>query len=747
MPDNPVLRLKMVATREGVKGRGKSEDDIYPEFRARQRALFDTFAELLSDRSERVRWFSGRTLFWVKMADSSLATSWTPKDLLSRDLGIAFAAPWHGGYAVEVPLSCRTALLQRIKNPGSIAQRVDISRIAAVVPLQEAVAAEDLTPTWRAAAADERGRRQFVAYLAPFVNPEARGEVVDRLGTSGLALLISSAPQASLLTSESAEGAIDFPAVAGGTIIAVGDARASLLARAKASMQKGNYPRLVAAVAEKAELVQLVGSGTIVRWDPIAPLVGIPPGDGPEPEPDPDNPLPPTVPTVGEVDGGITARRYGPDVAWRAPAFLPRPALDHNHANCVAGVLREAEDWNNHLDITSYPVRLGDVPVVPRNDFVGSWDMAGLIAYLDRTIAANRDTKVWNISANMPAGCDRMRVSEFGHQMSRLARKHSVLFVISSGNRPGEAEERIAPPADAEAAITVSGRLHNGDGRVGEPCHISRVGLGPEEMLKPELSWFSSQRLLGGRQGIASSFAAPLVSRIAAHTWANLKQPTPDLVKALLINAADQQDFHYRTGYGSPISPVRPWLSGDNAVIFCWQQSIVEKRNYYWSGIQLPPSLTRGGKFKGRVKLVAILAPVTHALGTNYASTRIEATVQYRTNSNKWERLVGSMSLETPEGVARTEDAKWQPIRVYSQHFPRGKTFGQNELRLRARLFWRDRYLYPGGTEAWPVTATFVVMLESFDADHRVYDEFVAAMGTQVEAAVIEPVIETDVEG
>ncbi|KPF82731.1 hypothetical protein IP70_19930 [alpha proteobacterium AAP38] len=372
--------------------------------------------------------------------------------------------------------------------------------------------------------------------------------------------------------------------------------------------------------------------------------------------------------------------------------------------------------------------------------------MPGLLAYLDRVIAAHPDTKVWNISANVPAACDRMRVSEFGHQMSQLARKHGVVFVISSGNRSEGTEERVAPPADAEAAITVSGRLHDEVGRVGNPCPISRVGLGPEGMLKPELSWFSRQRLLGGRRSTASSFAAPLVSRIAAHTWANLRQPTPDLVKALLINAADQEDFHYRTGYGSPISPIKPWRSSDNAVIFCWQQAIVEKRNYYWSGIQLPPSLTRGGKFKGRVKLVAILAPVTHAMGTNYASTRLEATVQFRTNAGKWDRLVGSMELETPEGVARTHDAKWQPIRVYSQQFPRGKTLGQNELRLRARLFWRDRYLYTGGTEDWPVTATFVVMLESFDAEHRVYQEFVNGMGQLVETAVIEPIIEQDVE-
>jgi len=44
--------------------------------------------------------------------------------------------------------------------------------------------------------------------------------------------------------------------------------------------------------------------------------------------------------------------------------------------------------------------------------------------------------------------------------------------------------------------------------------------------------------MLGGVTKPGSSYATPLVSSLAAHAFAALRDPTPDLVKALCINAA-----------------------------------------------------------------------------------------------------------------------------------------------------------------------------------------------------------------
>lgn len=738
----------MVAKQEGVDGRGKHEGQVRPEFATRRTALTAALAELLKADSARTRWFAGRALFWVEMEEKSIATTWTPKDLFSRDLGIAFAAPWYSGYAVEIPLRAAGPLLARLRAPASAPQRVDISRIVGIRPLHEAVAGDHLTSAWRAARPDEQGYRRFVASLAPFVDRDARAALVGDLQASGLALSVSRTG-ANLLLSSAPPAGDQVPAVAiGGTAVVPAPQAGDVFDRLREAFMRGEYPRPIVAVRNEQDLADFVASGRIVRWDPIAAPEAIAPGAGPEPDPDPDHPLDASFPVVGLVDGGVTARRYQHDIAWRAPSFLEPGILDHKHANRVAGVIREAEHWNNQLDIPAFPCRIGDVAAVPQVGHGGAWDMAGFLRYLANTVAVHPDTKVWNISANLNTPCDAMRVSEFGHQLSIISRRHGVLFVISSGNRGGQADEKIAPPADAEAAITVSGRSHDGNGAVAGPCPVSRVGLGPEEMLKPEMSWFSHQRILGGDLEVASSYAAPLVSRVSAHTWVKLRQPTPDLVKALLINAADRADFDHRVGYGSPIRPAEPWLTGDNAVIFCWQQTMLTKKAYYWSGIRLPPSLTVGGKFRGRARLVAILAPVTHMKGTNYASTRLEAALQYQDGRGRWERLTGSVDLNTDEGTARRDDAKWQPLRVYERRSKQGITLGRGDLRVRARLYWRDQFMYPdGATDTWEVPVTFAVMLEASDADARVYDQFVTAMGTDVETAVIEAEIEQDVDG
>lgn len=733
-----------MARKESVPGGGKDASKITDQYEARRQALIRHVSELLDPSSRRTRWFADHALFWVGMDPLSLAPTYVPSDLFHTDIGIRIVAPWYTGYVIEIPLARRDALLQRLRAPSRIEQRVDISRIDDFRPLHETIAADELRTAWSAAAlAGDGATPSFVVSLAPFDDVGARDALIDTLGE-----WLAAMPTLRLGTSLSFERS-DQPVVsaeARGDDVSTPVVRQPLLNQLRESYRTGRYPRVQLSAPSFEALIEGSGRGVIVRWDPVTPLSPARPGAGPDPELGREVAL--NEPIVGHIDGGLTALRYLPAVAWQEDPFLPGMPLDTNHGNCTAALLVEAHGWNNELILPTLYCRLGVVPAVPRDAYAGPWDIGALVAFLDRVVGAHPDTHVWNISANLRHACDRHRVSEFGHQLSMLARRYGVLFVVSTGNRSAEDEELIAPPADAEAALTVAGRLNDVLGYVGDPCPISRVGLGPDDMLKPELSWYSVVRLVGGRFGRASSFAAPLVSRLCAHTWHRLRQPSSDMVKALLITAADGGGHHYRLGYGSPTHPHLPWETDDNAVIFCWQGTMTEKLRYYWSGIEIPLSLRPSGRFRGRVRLVSILEPATHMRGTNYTSTRLEAALQYQDGKRAWKRLAGSLPSETAEGVARTEDAKWQPMRFYDKECPRGVTLGSPELRLSARLYWRDRYLYPHlDTREAEAKVTFVVMLESFDRDARVYEEFVDAMGAHVERAVIEPDIEIHGEG
>src|SRR5260370_19163741 len=88
-------------------------------------------------------------------------------------------------------------------------------------------------------------------------------------------------------------------------------------------------------------------------------------------------------------------------------------------------------------------------------------------------------------------------------------------------------------------------------------------------MLKPDVSWFSQVRMLGGVVGTGSSYPTTLVSSLAAHTYSNLREPSPDLVKALLINAAERNEHDAKLGCPPGLTRhEQPWLANERRACF-----------------------------------------------------------------------------------------------------------------------------------------------------------------------------------
>jgi hypothetical protein len=78
-------------------------------------------------------------------------------------------------------------------------------------------------------------------------------------------------------------------------------------------------------------------------------------------------------------------------------------------------------------------------------------------------------------------------------------------------------------------------------------------------MLKPDLSHFSHVRALGGMITKRSSFSTALTSPLAAHTMQRVREASPDLVKALLLDNADGQGFDPALGFGTAGIASLPW--------------------------------------------------------------------------------------------------------------------------------------------------------------------------------------------
>lgn len=742
---NPVLSLQMEPTPKGRRGGGKGRHSIVSSrLPAQQRKLRTQAQSLYTSRAEFPA-FGGKALLAVHMFPDSLAPSHTPNDLFAPDRGCRLVAPLRKGYLVETDLALLPRLVAVITSPPSFAMQADISRVSDMMAFDDEarLRGRSIDDLWGAAPDDEEGRL-FILWLTPFRDRGAREALLGQVGNLEGQAMQPVFPRARLpaLTDEETGETRPVPVP-----------RQSSIARAMRGYRNTGVGRALVRVPDKKRLAALVASGTSHRIDPVRPIRVTSPGAG-------RHPVPPLelddAPTVGVIDGGLHAASYEPAEAWRAPALIPDDIADHQHGNSVSSLAVHAHAWNNNRSLPALDCRIGTVQAVPQRNSAILLDEYELTEYLDAIVRDRADTRVWNISANQGGpGLNPEAVSALGHELTLLARQRSILPVVSIGNveQPYNTE-RLCPPADCEAAVVVGGRDADDEGKPGQACSVCLSGPGPDGMLKPDVSWFSRLRMIGGVTRTGSSFATPLVSSLAAHTFAALRDPTPDLVKALLINAAELDEHNAALGWGTPYHDGHlPWGCEPGSVTLAWRDQLEPGTDYYWNDIPIPPELIRNGKLFGRARLTAILNPLVSPFGdANYFASRLQTALQYVKPDGKWGSLLGSMKESTiPESDARELLRKWQPVRRHCNDFTRkgGWQFVGNSLRLYARVFTRDLYQFGWShhSQAGPQEAVFVLTLWSGDGQPSIYNSTVQALGNFVESAVLEQDIEQEIEG
>jgi hypothetical protein len=605
----------------------------------------------------------------------------------------------------------------------------------------EALRGHSVDALWDAA--DEvEGGKAFMFWFAPFHDENARNSVIQTLNRM-------EAEQTFLATYP---GVLLPPPRQAGEADAVPVVRRDQTGLAKAARRYrgGGIARTFVTVPSKESLLHIVASGASYRLDPVRRIEVTAPGIGAEPTP----PVPNAAaqPIVVTIDGGLTARSYKALEAWRAPPLIRDGAADHPHGNRVTSLVVHGHAWNNRLELPDLECRVATVQAVPRQGSNVPTNPEQLIEYLRQVARTFPDGAVWNLSFNeILPGLDSDSVSYLGHEIAAMAREFGILPVISIGNRRAEnPEHRLCAPADCEAALTVGGRQFDTDGLPAGPCTVSLLGPGPDGMLKPDVSWFSKLRMLGGGQDTGSSYSTPLISSLAAHTFANLKNPTPDLVRALLINMAERESHDRALGWGTPWDGHMPWLCAPGAVTLAWRSSLLPGYAYYWNDIPIPPELVHNGKLRGKAKLTAILNPIVSDLGeSNYFSTRLQVALQYQRVDGKWNNLLGSMKEDkVRETDARADLAKWHPVRRHVRDFSKrgGIGFDGSAIRLHARVFARDLFQFDKvhHSELGEQEVAFVLTLSDGSDSSAIYNSMAQRLSTFVESAVLGNEIEID---
>lgn len=734
---NPVLSLRVEpAPKAGSRG-GKGRQSINQARLPNQiRVLGAASRALLGSRAQ-LPTFSGKTHLVAKMFMDSLAPTKAPNDLFYPTQGCQLVAPLKHGYLIEADVDYLERLTYVIEHPSNIKVQADISNVQELgqYSRDEKLRGRNVQDMWNLALDDEEGGKLFIVWLAPFRDQSAQTALLNQiaaLAESGAIQAAINLPPQLFATPEEAARARPLA-----------QARQSSIARAMRSYRATGAGRAMIRVPSLDGLNQLVASGASYRIDPARPIRTAQPGVGKHP----DVPMDLTdAPIVGVIDGGLHAPSYGPAEAWRAaPALVPDAHADRVHGNGVTSLVVHAHAWNNNRALPPLNCRVGTVQALPHRNSRHPLNETVLIDHLTQVFRDHPETRVWNISANQEAPFNATDISYLGHELTLLARQHGILPVISIGNVGPANSDGPNAPADCEAAIAVGGRTATATGTPGDGCPLCLPGPGPDGMLKPDLSWFSELRMLGGVIDTGSSYATPLVSAVAAHTFAKLRDPSPDLVKALLINAAERDAHDPKLGWGTPFNGAAPWECHNGSVTLAWRARLTPGSAYYWNGIPIPPEMVKDGKLLGRGRLTAVISPMVspHA-SSNYFATRLQTALQYPKGKDKWDNLLGTMKESSlPETDARKELAKWQPVRRHSREFDNLR-FQGNHFRLFAQVFARDLYQFglTRAEEMGPQDVSFVLTLWGANGDESIHDSTVRALGNFVESAVLNQEIE-----
>ena len=739
---NPVLSLQIEAEPKSPTGGGKGRDSIvYSRLESQRKRLINQAEALYASRGDFVT-FGGRILLTARMFSDSLAPSHTPMDLFTPVHGCQLVAPLHKGYLIEANLSQFESIVAEMRNPRSYAVQADISRVSNIKRFdnEARMRGRSIDDLWEVAP-ERDGGRLFIVWLTPFHDRQAREVLFQRIA-------------------ELSDDRTLLPVFSRGLLPSPGDGsaretrptvvpRQSNIARAMRNYRNTGVGYTTVLVPDRDRLAALVASGAASRIDPVRRLMCTSPGEGPEPAP----PLQlGNAPIVAVIDGGLHAPSYRPAEVWRATPLVPDHEADRQHGNEVSSLVVHAHAWNNNRNLPAFECRIGTVQAVPHENSRYPFDEQELIDHLDATARRRPGGHVWNISANQSDIGPDEDISFLGHEIRRIVREFNLLPIISIGNVSRHNSDRPDSPADCEAAIVVGGREADNSGNPAQACSVCLSGPGPDGMLKPDLSWFSTLRMLGGKVSTGSSYATPLISSLAAHTFDALRDPTPDLVKALLINATELDEHDPALGWGTPYNGHMPWGCAPGSVTLAWRARLEPGTAYYWNDIPIPPELVRNGRLFGKARLTAVLNPlVSPFAGANYFSSRLETALQYVDKpGSKWRSLLGSMKESTiRESAAREELKKWYPVRRHSEDFTRrGRQFSGNSFRLYARVFTRDLYQFGWHhhSQAGPQEVAFVLTLWSGEKRRSIYDSTVQALGTFVESAVIEQEIEQEIE-
>jgi len=468
-------------------------------------------------------------------------------------------------------------------------------------------------------------------------------------------------------------------------------------------------------------------------------------------------------PIVGVFDTGTAANALSlrPWIAG-TDTYVLAIDTDYVHGTAVASLVAGGRLLNNdHALISPTRCMVHDVCAMES----GFAKTADLVLRLGRAMALAPQVKVWNLSlGSAPISSDEF--SWFAQQLDALSDQHGVLCVIAAGNYEGTPrrgwpatallDDRLSSPGDSVRSLTVGSVAHlDGPGALvnaGQPASYSRRGPGPVFTPKPDLvhagggvhaPWaagLTSMQVLQPDNtvgsGFGTSYAAPLVTGLAAHVWQSLDgQPNftvkPHMVKALMIHAARLASPDYGAaerryfGAGVPSDALATLYDRDDCFTLMFEVMVVPGYKWRKTPYPIPDVLMRNGRLQAEVIITAVYSP---PLDPNSGAEYVRANANVSFGVLNGNRISGKVPLEGETGTTGYEatqiefGGKWSPVKLHRKSFPVGVAGAQWAIQVEALLRANEPPL------AEPLNVALLVSLRALDGNGGVNGSGIRAL-------------------
>lgn len=449
--------------------------------------------------------------------------------------------------------------------------------------------------------------------------------------------------------------------------------------------------------------------------------------------------------TVGILDSGIA--RIPQLIPWlHKEKYSPYPeeSIDSSHGTFVSGIVAygdvcQGSEWTG-VD----GVRLFDATVFPDITKEGIKEDE-LIENIKEAISRNHEKiKIWNLSVSITNPVSDIGFSDFAISIDALQDKYNVLILKSAGNcsnfLQGHPKGRIHEGADSVRSLVVGSLAHERDQNdlsdADNPSPFSRIGPGPEFIIKPEISHY------GGNAGIdkngalcttgvksfskagslstsiGTSFSTPRVASLAAGIYQELNEEfDPLLLKALIVHSSSysenlkipNEERTKQLGFGKPAKVRDIIYNSPNEATLILRDKLVRGEIIDIMDFPMPECLVRDGFFTGQVIATLVYDPILDSTqGAEYCQSNID--IKFGSFDSKEDRDVTKRNILNP--VGRQGGKNLLHGSLYSK---KRMNANKNEFALRERL--QIRY----GDKYYPVKKYAVDLSELTDANKIQY--------------------------